>query len=191
MRERRWKLVALLAAGMMIGVVLVGTPAGAHVAGWAHNWNAHIKPKADKRYLPSQNTNLVGGKTVRGVFALECDGSPCEAGDISFIHGFASPPAPHYIQSGAVPPADCPGTVANPKARPGHLCAYENNVGGPISARGIFNPTTDIPNGTTRFGAGVYIVGSAGNKWIGGTWAATAPVGPAPRVVASARSLNP
>lgn len=39
MRDRRWKVVALLAAGIAIGVVMVGTPAGAHVAGWTHNWN--------------------------------------------------------------------------------------------------------------------------------------------------------
>jgi hypothetical protein len=55
---------------------------------------------------------------------------------------------------------------------------------------GIFNPTTDGAGSTTRFDAGVYIIGSAGNKWIGGTWAATAPLGPAPRVVPSARRLN-
>ena len=175
MSSRRWKAVALLSAGMLLGLVVVGTPAGAHVSNWAHNWTKHIRPKADKRYLPGQNTNLIGGKTVRGVFALECDGSPCEAGDISFIYGFASAPTPHYIMQGSAPPAECPGTVANPRARPGHLCVYENNFGGPISARGVFDPTADFPNVATRFGAGVYIVGTAGNKWIGGTWAATAP----------------
>ncbi len=51
MKERRWKLVALLAAGMALGVVMVGTPAGAHVGGSVnHLWN-HLKPKADKRYV--------------------------------------------------------------------------------------------------------------------------------------------
>jgi hypothetical protein len=51
MRERRWKVVALLAAGIAIGVVIVGTPAGAHVGGSVnHLWN-HLKPKADKRYV--------------------------------------------------------------------------------------------------------------------------------------------
>jgi hypothetical protein len=47
-RNLRWKVVALLAAGIAIGVVMVGTPAGAHVSSWAHNWNKHIKPKAAK-----------------------------------------------------------------------------------------------------------------------------------------------
>jgi hypothetical protein len=38
-KDRRWKVVALLAAGIAIGIVMLGTPAGAHVAGWTHNWN--------------------------------------------------------------------------------------------------------------------------------------------------------
>lgn len=50
-RERRTKAVALLAAGVAIGVVIVGTPAGAHVGGSVnHVWN-HLKPKADARYV--------------------------------------------------------------------------------------------------------------------------------------------
>ena len=49
-RERRWKLVGLLAFGMAIGVTMSATPAVSHVSGWAHNWNEHIKPKADARY---------------------------------------------------------------------------------------------------------------------------------------------
>lgn len=47
-KERRWKLVALLAVGMSIGIVMTATPVGAHVAGWGHNWNKHIKPKVNK-----------------------------------------------------------------------------------------------------------------------------------------------
>ena len=47
-KKKRWAAVALLAAGIAIGVVMVATPAGAHVSNWAHNWNAHIKPKVNK-----------------------------------------------------------------------------------------------------------------------------------------------
>jgi hypothetical protein len=65
---RRWKAVALLASGIAIGVVMVGTPAGAHVAGWTHNWNKHIKPKADKRYqkIPTgtQHYTIAGSALV-------------------------------------------------------------------------------------------------------------------------------
>lgn len=67
-KERRWKLVALLAAGIAIGVVLTATPATGHVAGWAHNWNKHIKPKADKRYqkIPTalQHYTIAGSALV-------------------------------------------------------------------------------------------------------------------------------
>jgi hypothetical protein len=50
-RKKRWAAVALLAAGMAIGIVMVATPAGAHVGGTVnHLWN-HLKPKADKRYV--------------------------------------------------------------------------------------------------------------------------------------------
>lgn len=48
--ERRWKIVALLAVGIAIGVAMTATPAVGHVSGWVHNWNRHIKPRTDARY---------------------------------------------------------------------------------------------------------------------------------------------
>jgi hypothetical protein len=47
---RRWKLVALLAMGITVGVVISATPATGHIAGWPHNWSQHIKAKTDARY---------------------------------------------------------------------------------------------------------------------------------------------
>lgn len=48
---RRWRAATLLAVGVVIGMVMVATPAGAHVGGTVgHLWNNHIKPKADARY---------------------------------------------------------------------------------------------------------------------------------------------
>lgn len=49
-KKHRWKMVALLAAGMAIGVTMTATPAVGHVSGWVHNWNRHIKPRTDARY---------------------------------------------------------------------------------------------------------------------------------------------
>lgn len=49
--ERRWKRVALLTAGILMGVVMVGTPVGAHVTSSVNHIWAHIKPKADNRYV--------------------------------------------------------------------------------------------------------------------------------------------
>jgi hypothetical protein len=51
MRGRRRTAVALLAAGMAIGIVMVGTPAGAHVGGTVNHLWGHLKPKADARYV--------------------------------------------------------------------------------------------------------------------------------------------
>ena len=49
MQTKRWTAVALLAAGIAIGVVMVATPAGAHVGGSVnHLWN-QLKPKAEAR----------------------------------------------------------------------------------------------------------------------------------------------
>lgn len=48
---RRWRAVALLAAGLAIGVTMMATPAMSHVGGTVgHLWNDHIKPRADARY---------------------------------------------------------------------------------------------------------------------------------------------
>jgi hypothetical protein len=50
-KDRRWKIISLLAVGMAIGVAMTATPAVGHVSGWVHNWNRHIKPRADARYF--------------------------------------------------------------------------------------------------------------------------------------------
>jgi hypothetical protein len=34
-------MAAVLASGMVLDIVITGTPAGTHVAGWAHNWKKH------------------------------------------------------------------------------------------------------------------------------------------------------
>jgi hypothetical protein len=48
---RRWRAVALLTAGLAIGVTMMATPAASHVGGTVgHLWNDHIKPRADARY---------------------------------------------------------------------------------------------------------------------------------------------
>jgi hypothetical protein len=44
-----WRAVVLLIVGSVMGANLIA-PAVAHVAGWTHNWDVHIKPKAEPRY---------------------------------------------------------------------------------------------------------------------------------------------
>ena len=48
-QERRWKVVALLATGIVIGVVMAGSPAGAHVRRNSETSGGHMKRKADAR----------------------------------------------------------------------------------------------------------------------------------------------
>jgi len=182
--ERRWRLVALLAAGIAIGVVMVATPAGAHVAGWAHNWNQHIKPKADKRYLPGPN--LQKG-TVRGMYLVGGTSSGAEIflGDIAYGWTMPSALTEHYIQAGSPNPAGCTGTVAFPKAAPGHLCVYE---------QAALNATTRNVQALAggRYGTRLFVNSAgAGQTEIRGSWAARAPLpGASPRPATRA-SLRP
>ena len=49
--NRRWRLAAVLAAGVAIGIAIAATPAASHIGTVTHLWNHHIKPKADVRYV--------------------------------------------------------------------------------------------------------------------------------------------
>jgi hypothetical protein len=175
LKERRWKAVALLAAGMVVGISMVGTPAGAHVGGTVnHLWN-HLKPKADKRYLPGQN--LPSGKTIRGAYML---GDTAGAGGdftvdgYTFLQQLASEPTPHYIPAGDAAPSACPGTVFLPKAGRGHLCIYEASKNNATFSLG--NPTNNSGGEASRWGFYLQIQSIAsGLYWSNGTWAVTAP----------------
>lgn len=175
MKERRWKLVALLAAGIAIGVVMMGTPAGAHVASWTHNWNAHIKPKADKRYV--KKTAI---KTIQGNYAVGGNTSNDAWSEIDFGFQLASAPEEHFIPEATAPPAGCPGSATNPQAGPGHLCVYEANSLNRDTLR-IFTGTTGGLDQASRWGAGLWLrPTAAGDYFSYGTWAVTAPSGTTP-----------
>ena len=65
---RRWRLATLLALGVVIGVLVSATPAGAHFqASINHIWS-HIKPKADARYLQNTKTIIVSDTANAGTF---------------------------------------------------------------------------------------------------------------------------
>ena len=121
----RRKMVALLAAGMMIGVILVATPAGANM-NWDSIWNNHLKPKADARYVKKSAIKTIQGEYALGLQAADIGDDGWD--NITFGFELASAPTEHFIAEGAVAPPECPGTVADPKAKPGHLCVYEGNA---------------------------------------------------------------
>jgi hypothetical protein len=185
MRERRWRTLALLAAGVAIGPVFIGTPAGAHVAGWTHNWTAHIRPKADARYYTktAANARFVPKSvltTIQGDYAAggqaAVSGHPVYA-DIPFGFQLASAPTPHYIPVGGPAVPQCPGNVANPTAAAGHLCLYEGSANAVLSLT-FLDPSHGV-GGTSRWGAIVLLRSSvsSGQFWSVGTWAVTAPSG--------------
>ncbi|HEV7586119.1 MAG TPA: hypothetical protein VGO14_10100 [Solirubrobacteraceae bacterium] len=121
---------------------------------------------------------LPAGKTLRGTFAVR--GTAVNAGEesigaISFGFTLASAPTPHYIDFGAVPPAECPGTAAAPQATAGNLCIYESAVAN-STVRGEFDTVGGSNDVTTTFGAGGYTDATvAGFYRTRGSWAVTSP----------------
>lgn len=172
-KDRRWKTIALLATGLALGIVVIGTPATAHVGGWVHNWNTHIKPQSDSRYMPGGK--LPAGKTVRGAYMMggtAAAGFDLGTGEIAFGYRvFKAAPVTHFINTGSTPPAVCPGTHLNPQAAPGHLCVYERIQ---LNA-GVRNVTGPGGDGTSyAFGTGLFVrSAAAGHYYSIGSWAAT------------------
>jgi hypothetical protein len=132
--ERRWRLVALLATGIVIGVAMVGTPAGAHVGGTVnHLWN-HLKPKADARYV--NETELLwavvdgdGVAIVRGNGAVSVNRSSAGIYQVRFTRGVRNCV---YVASTGLT-----GASGNPP--PGEIAV----VGEAASVKGVWIQTWD------------------------------------------------
>jgi len=119
-------------------------------------------------------TVLAHGQTERGVFAGESDdaGNPSAHtyAAISFPIALASAPNATIIQVGGTPPAECPGSAANPQATAGNLCIYVKSSSGTAT---IFDPS-EPSRGAGPLGSNVSVV-SSGVTWAYGSWAVTAP----------------
>jgi hypothetical protein len=134
-------------------------------------------PNADRldgldstRFFPGGN--LPRGKTIRGSYVIVDTAAAVGNQDqtpISYGFRLASAPARHYIQLGTTPPAECPGSGSNPRARPGHLCLYET-FNSNTSSRGVqavSDPRSGAEVTATSAAAGIY--------FIFGSWAVTSP----------------
>jgi hypothetical protein len=137
-RERRWKLVGLLASGVALGTLLVGTPATAHVGGTlGHLW-AHLKPWADARY---DRPTVEPGETIRGTIGGQVI-SQATSGEWGFNAQLprAAPVAlddAHVVVNGVDEPTGvCTGTAAAPTASPGYVCIYPYSTGGLTAGAG-------------------------------------------------------
>jgi hypothetical protein len=92
---------------------------------------------------------------------------------ISFNFPLTANVTPHFIPTGAAPPAGCGGTVTNPAASPGHLCVFAryNLSGATIGTPIVY----DAGGNGFRYGALVYTSAStAGSVDTGGSWVVTA-----------------
>jgi hypothetical protein len=123
-------------------------------------------------------TVLESGETLRGNFSLgggSTGGHDYATDSISFVFTLPSAPQAHFIAWGKAAPAACPGTLALPKAAPGHLCVYEAEPTGNIDTTGIGDPVTDTAAAANRYGAIVSLhADSALMVATSGTWAVTA-----------------
>jgi hypothetical protein len=127
------------------------------------------------------NNGLIpSGKTLRGVFApaatAENQGDVAqESISFGFSIGNGANPVTHFVEAGAPAPPECPGTVHNPAAQPGHLCVYEAGDDN-VDSFCVFNPVNDACGQSAVRGFGVFITAAAaGNFAMQGAWAVTAP----------------
>jgi hypothetical protein len=139
-------------------------------------------PKGDKGATGDPwtlgNGTLPSGKTLRGVFGP--GGTASGAGSmaqetVSFGFVLSAFPVVHFIGVGEAAPAECPGTITNPQAQPGHLCLFAAQTGN-VSTVCVFNPVNDSCDQAAVRGFGVGITSAAtGDFWLQGSWAVTAP----------------
>ena len=141
-----------------------------------------IGPKGEKGPPgdPWAGGGLASGKTLRGVFgpggtAADADDFVQEAISFGFVLG-AGNPVVHFIDVGAQPPAECPGTPGSPQALPGHLCVFASQAWN-VKTECVFNPVNDdntCDKAATK-GFGVEITADLpGDFWLQGSWAVTA-----------------
>lgn len=121
--------------------------------------------------------NLPAGVTLRGQWGAEGDAAGATSyrgSTVSFNLKLASAPTITFVASGATPPAQCPGTLADPEATAGNLCIFEGS-----NKSNNQTPIFFLPNaGTGLYGFSFQVFAvAAGNYWDYGTWAVTAPTG--------------
>jgi hypothetical protein len=134
---------------------------------------------------PGPTTDVLpSGKTERGWFLADIPHA--EKGNVlgtSITFNFALPSAPtvSYVDIGGAPTADCPGSLANPKAAPGKLCLYLGlRLNLKTTAPYVFGidaiSSNEEDSSVDPFGAQIYAQAvEAGRAEYHGTFAVTAP----------------
>jgi hypothetical protein len=120
--------------------------------------------------LPSEATET-------GTWWFQGNGASEQAAPISFPIPLTAADAASIKKVTKAPDAECPGTLAQPKAEPGVLCLYPSGAGN-INPSGFYNP--NFENTVEEVGVGtsgilVYFELQPVGKMAGGTFAVTAP----------------
>jgi hypothetical protein len=124
--SRWWRTTTVLTLGVVIGTVLMATPAGSHIGTVSHLWNRHIKPRADARY---ERPKIQPGQTVRGTIGHHSDTA---GAGIEVASNQSLPRAAPFglddehitVDGSTEDTSKCNGTVAAPTATAGWVCIY-------------------------------------------------------------------
>ena len=194
MFERRswlsgWRGLSLVVVGIFLGATLI-TPAVAHVTDSV----AHLFTHTDQRYYKKSISNarflpgavVPAGRTLRGTFTQISGPAIYHLANYDFGGKMAGDITTHFIHVGDTPPAECPGTAANPQAQIGHLCLYaaaETNLSATTCVFSTEVYACPLTN-RTGFGLALYAQNSGASFEASGTWAVKAP---APAIAAPVR----
>ena len=188
MTSRRWKIATIVLA-VVAALGWASTPATGHVADWAHNWSAHIKPRTDQRYYTKAESDaryrrkLVPGRTASGIWAVGGGNGAFGVATIVFPGTVEETITPVYARRTS---RRCPGAG---KAAPGYLCVYPRwNFSMTFSA--FLNPGSRH-YGVGRRGTALSLSSSTAQGNARGTWTLHVPEAGAPRVVAPRVRLDP
>jgi hypothetical protein len=116
---------------------------------------------------------LPSGKTLRGVYNIRGTDQYQEVA-VTFQFPLASETVAHFPASSDT--VNCPGTVAEPKALPGHFCVYEF-LGFGYTSKSVTDPAEGQGGKAGKYGASIFIGSAAETTSIVsyGSWAVTAP----------------
>jgi hypothetical protein len=182
MARRSW--VQLL-GGVAIGALLV-SPVGAHVGdSISHLWggDGHIKDKVvnlgDSRYqrFGANHNPLPPGQTMTGTISERVQvNDQYVLTAVSFGGKLRFTPTVEILADDAPSTENCPGTAANPSARPGYFCVYTAWQSGMDNDgwSGFWDPITGNTTCACKRGVTLYTTGSASAE-VSGSWAIKAP----------------
>jgi hypothetical protein len=115
--RRNWRGISLVVLGIFLGATLF-SPAVAHVTDSLTHLFSHTdqryykKATANARFLPG--AIVPAGRTIRGTFTQLSGPGGYHLANYEFGGRMAGDITPHFIHVGEIPPAQCPGTAANP-----------------------------------------------------------------------------